>query len=251
MTSAAECRTFGGTGTAPRRSQGGGEQPSLRMTPANAANFLRAHADAIEAAGADVTVALSVRTLDGTAPRSGADRMAGLRARRRLERHGSVTEDGSVATDPPGPPKQNGLPESANIRESNGETTDQSARAGACAREAGPDSDVTAPGARTSRKRARLTPRPENWAPGEAHRARAAELGVDVAFQADQFCSFHDSKGNLFVSWDRAFWTWLGNAREFSKGGSGGRPLRPTDIRQRTPVGSFDYSKVMGNGAPK
>lgn len=253
MTPAAECRTFGTPAPAVGREDGGVARSS-RMTPARAANLLRSHADAIEAAGEDVLVTLQVRALDGGAPRSASDRMASTRARRRLENAtDQLRFDASGPEIPPGPPKQKDPSESANREGSNGETTDQKARAGAPAREAARDVAVAAPGSATQRKRARLTERPENWAPNEGHRRRASELGVDVTFQADQFCSFHDSKGNLFVNWDRAFWTWLGNAREFSKGGSGGRPARPTDIRQRTLPGEFDLRSVLGkaNGAAK
>lgn len=90
--------------------------------------------------------------------------------------------------------------------------------------------------------------------PTDEHRERCRVEGLDLEGEFKRFCASTDARGVLYASWSAAFTTWLMNEAKWRKE-RGARPgQRPTDIRQRTPVGSFDYSKVMAkptNGAAK
>ena len=57
---------------------------------------------------------------------------------------------------------------------------------------------------------------PEGWVPTEAHAKRATETGLNLAFEAGKFESYHRSKGSLFACWNSAFTTWLMNAKKFA-----------------------------------
>jgi hypothetical protein len=59
---------------------------------------------------------------------------------------------------------------------------------------------------------------PDDWSPNAAHRTKASDAGLDVADEADQFTNHHEAKGSTFVDWDKAFHTWLGNARKWQRG---------------------------------
>jgi hypothetical protein len=52
---------------------------------------------------------------------------------------------------------------------------------------------------------------PDDWTPNDAHRAYAAENGIDVDHEAGQFRSHAESKDRQQVDWDAAFRNWLGN----------------------------------------
>lgn len=58
---------------------------------------------------------------------------------------------------------------------------------------------------------------PDDWSPNAAHRTKASDAGLSVAEEADQFRNFHEAKGSKFVDWDKAFHTWLGNARKWAR----------------------------------
>lgn len=82
----------------------------------------------------------------------------------------------------------------------------------------------TAP--KASRKRTSL---PSPFPLNETMRAFAASKGLDpprIAREFEKFCDFHRSKGSLFVDWQAAWRTWVGNAVEYSRppprGGPGG-----------------------------
>lgn len=76
----------------------------------------------------------------------------------------------------------------------------------------------------------RKTQRPENWQPKMSHAEKCEPYGLSVETLAEEFCNFHDSRGNLFVDWDKAFFTWINNA---IKGfGNGGKPLQPVKQRE-------------------
>jgi uncharacterized protein YdaU (DUF1376 family) len=68
-------------------------------------------------------------------------------------------------------------------------------------------------------KKTALRPMPEGWRPNDEHREKCKELGFDADKLADElngFINYHRSKGSKFSDWDRAFWTWIGNAQRFN-----------------------------------
>lgn len=70
------------------------------------------------------------------------------------------------------------------------------------------------------------TPCPDELAPNERQRSRAAELGVDADQQFRLFRSHHGANGRLFRDWSMAFDKWIENAPTYSRGGSiAQRPL--------------------------
>lgn len=72
--------------------------------------------------------------------------------------------------------------------------------------------------------------RPEGWQPTVSHAQKCDPYGLNVETLAEEFCNFHDSKGNRFADWNKAFHTWISNA---IKGfGTGGKPLKPVAQRE-------------------
>lgn len=60
---------------------------------------------------------------------------------------------------------------------------------------------------------------PKDWRPNESHRSKCRELGFDADTLADEergFINHHLARASKFADWDRAFWTWIGNASKFS-----------------------------------
>ena len=53
---------------------------------------------------------------------------------------------------------------------------------------------------------------PEDWAPTDAHRKKAAELGVDLEREADRFRLHAEANDRRAVRWDAAFSMWLSKA---------------------------------------
>lgn len=78
-----------------------------------------------------------------------------------------------------------------------------------------PSPAPVAPKARRQRKQSGCG-LPEGWAPGPRELSKARDLGVDGQREAEHFRDHHKSKGSLFVDWDAAFRTWLGNAQRFA-----------------------------------
>lgn len=66
-------------------------------------------------------------------------------------------------------------------------------------------------------KKPRAMQMPKGWKPHDAHRAKCASYGLDPEDLAEKFENYHGSKGNLFVDWDKAFFTWIGKAKEFNQ----------------------------------
>ena len=66
-------------------------------------------------------------------------------------------------------------------------------------------------------KKPRATQMPQGWKPHDAHRAKCASFGLNPEDLAEKFENHHKAKGNSFVDWDRAFFTWIGNAKEFNQ----------------------------------
>ena len=83
-----------------------------------------------------------------------------------------------------------------------------------------------------SRARAKQMPLGFTW--NNAHSLKASAKGVDVEVEFAKFQDYHLARGSTFVDWDRAFHTWLNNARpEPGLGGQradtgGPRPPRPS-----------------------
>jgi hypothetical protein len=71
------------------------------------------------------------------------------------------------------------------------------------------------------------------WTPNAKHIEKARGLGLDAAFLAEQFANHHAARGNQFVDWDRAFFTWIGNATSFG----GGRPQLRAVVNDGRPEG--------------
>jgi DNA-binding MarR family transcriptional regulator len=62
---------------------------------------------------------------------------------------------------------------------------------------------------------ARKTQLPDNWTPNIANLAYASKNGLtreEINHEADQFRNDACAKGKLFIDWNAAFRTWLGNA---------------------------------------
>lgn len=76
-----------------------------------------------------------------------------------------------------------------------------------------------------------LAAMPADWQPNAAAAAKARELELDVAAQAEHFRDHHAAKGSTFADWDAAFRTWLGNALRF-----GPRSLGRTTQRGNDPT---------------
>ena len=67
-------------------------------------------------------------------------------------------------------------------------------------------------GISTARKRP-ATRLPDDWEPTDAHREKAAKLGVDVRHEAEQMILWAKSKDERKVDWNAAFSGWIGRAR--------------------------------------
>jgi hypothetical protein len=83
-----------------------------------------------------------------------------------------------------------------------------------------PDDPDQAPAAsKPPPKPNRKRPIPPDWAPSDRNIADA--LGRDLTAQeidheADRFRDYHLARGNVFLDWDAAWRTWIGNARKFA-----------------------------------
>lgn len=97
-----------------------------------------------------------------------------------------------------------------------------------------------------SRRKSPGTPLPSDWGPTDAHRQKAAALGVDCDFQAEKFKAWAEAKDARNVKWDRAFDNWLLNSKGHGNGGkqgqSGrGRAAEQWDARRRGAALSAGY----------
>lgn len=80
------------------------------------------------------------------------------------------------------------------------------------------------PGAKNVKRKSTLK---DDWKPNDNHRAKCAERGIDAGKLCEEFRNYHLARGNLFADWDRAFFTWIGNAERFGGGktvGVSGQP---------------------------
>ena len=73
-----------------------------------------------------------------------------------------------------------------------------------------------APTRRNRRARRTATEMPTGWHPRPEESAKARELGLDPAHEAEQFRDHHVARASTFADWDAAFRTWLRNARRFA-----------------------------------
>ncbi|AXX32047.1 hypothetical protein KCV87_32285 [Actinosynnema pretiosum subsp. pretiosum] len=72
----------------------------------------------------------------------------------------------------------------------------------------------------------RATRLPADWAPTDAHHERAAQLGLNVAHQAELFRLHAETNDRRARQWNAAFTTWLIKAPEFDRSDRSGRAPR-------------------------
>lgn len=285
------------------REDGGGERSSL-MSPEAAARALRAHAEAIIAAGVPVT--LRVLYLIGDeeldAPAEGPEHakiLARARSKRYRERHANrhdqrdeiVTRHAASPSDSPGlnelPDQGSNKPET---RENPAVSTGAREAGAPRARRSAPITETAqlplgnvgnaedpargadhgqshAPSRHASRKTSRVTRHAvpteldPAWKPEtDLVSALAVRFSVPEARILAEVPSFvrywtKDRAGTRRARWGQTFEHRI--ADQAARGYLYAVPqsgARPQEIRQRTPIGSFDYSKVMAkptNGAAK
>jgi hypothetical protein len=88
-----------------------------------------------------------------------------------------------------------------------------------------PDTPSPKPGTETVRAK-RKTRLSEDWEPSHDCLARMHERypNLDLRAELEQFKNHHIAHGNTMSNWERAFWTWLGNAKKFGPNGNGTEP---------------------------
>lgn len=79
-----------------------------------------------------------------------------------------------------------------------------------------------------SRRRTQL---PAEFVANETHRDLAQKLGVAIEEELSAFLDYHAAHGSIFSDWNRAFCTWLRNAKKFAGGKNGRRYESPGDRR--------------------
>lgn len=80
---------------------------------------------------------------------------------------------------------------------------------------------------------------PETWQPTARQREVAQQSALDLDDQVRRFRNHHAARGTQFVSWDRAFDTWLDNAPRFAEGtrsGPRGSAERAPDPPRKIPT---------------
>lgn len=75
----------------------------------------------------------------------------------------------------------------------------------------------------------RATQRPTDFRPTQGHVDLAAELGVDLRAEWQQFCDHHDAKGSTYKDWPAALRTWIRNAAKFGRKTTGGSSRQQAD----------------------
>jgi hypothetical protein len=88
------------------------------------------------------------------------------------------------------------------------------------------DSEVTALSANAEKpaKKTRATQRPIDFRPTQGHIDLAAELGIDLRAEWQQFCDHHDAKGSTYKDWSAALRTWIRNAQKFGRTSAATQP---------------------------
>lgn len=92
----------------------------------------------------------------------------------------------------------------------------------------------------------RKTRIPDDWAPNESHEAKAAELGINLHAEAENFRDHAIANGKTFVDWSRGFHTWLNNALKFGPRPSG-RPSERGPARNRADERMDQHRAVIEN----
>lgn len=220
-----------------------------RVSPEAAAAFFRAQADAVLAAGEAVSVRLEIRPIDApTPPLTGAERVARVRARGRLQRYENVTDTATDAETPslPHSPSLAAQKDGSEQKKAEKKPEDQKDIPGTTGARGVTGSEcngnggglvtvthaIVQPRGRTQKaeRRKRLAHFvPEDWTIKPRHRTAALGLLLDVEAQAAQFRAYEF--GNARSDWDRAFDGWLRRAPEFTRRAvaNGGRK---TDLQQ-------------------
>lgn len=67
-------------------------------------------------------------------------------------------------------------------------------------------------------------PLPDTWEPTDAHRSKAAEKNLNLAYEAEQFRLHADTHGRTAVNWNSAFSMWLNKATPRQQTIPTGRP---------------------------
>lgn len=76
--------------------------------------------------------------------------------------------------------------------------------------------------------RKRAHPLPDLWRPNEDHESLAAELGLDVQYEAARMRDWALAEGATKKDWDATFRNWLRKSAEYAAKGGGGRRLAGT-----------------------
>lgn len=75
----------------------------------------------------------------------------------------------------------------------------------------------TPPAAPKASRRKPKRPYPDDFRPTEAHRAKARELGVDLAVEGPKFRDYHLAHDSRHADWSAALHLWIRNAAEFAR----------------------------------
>lgn len=82
-----------------------------------------------------------------------------------------------------------------------------------------------------SEKAKRACQLPADFAPGDDHRALAAELGLSLDREWSKFADHHRARGTVFKDWDAALRTWLRKSLDFgTKPGPASAPMAPAAL---------------------
>ena len=72
-------------------------------------------------------------------------------------------------------------------------------------------------GSPTPTRRSASVPLPDNWAPTDLHAKKAQNPGLNLDTEAEQFRDSALAKDRRYADWNRAFNTWLANARKYAE----------------------------------
>lgn len=83
---------------------------------------------------------------------------------------------------------------------------------------------------------------PPDWAPSEAHRAKARELGIDLDHEEELFRNDAAANARRYADWEAAFRNWIARSAKWKK--PAGAPAKPAIVK-----GWNDETHM--NGIPK
>jgi hypothetical protein len=78
---------------------------------------------------------------------------------------------------------------------------------------------------------ARKHPLPSDWEPSESNRAKALDLRIDLAHEAELFRNHHTANGTRFLDWHAAFALWIGKSAKWRDERGGSRGAAQSEIR--------------------